>query len=45
MLTSDIAEILIKLANKYKNDPNNLMTKVEIKEKLKEVSKILEEIE
>lgn len=45
MLTSDIAEILIELANKYKNDPNNLMTKVEIKEKLKEVSKILEEIE
>lgn len=34
MLSHDIAEILINLGNKLKESPNDLMVRVEVKEKL-----------
>lgn len=42
MIKEDIAEILINLGNKLKENPNDLMVRVEVKEKL---NRIVEDME
>lgn len=42
MLNHDIAEILLNLGNKLKENPNDLMVRAEVKEKL---NRIIEDTE
>lgn len=42
MIKNDIAEILLSLGNKLKENPNDLMVMVEVKEKL---NRIVEDME
>lgn len=41
-LTKDISEILLNLGNKLKQNPNDLMVLVEVKEKLKRIVEDME---